>query len=137
MTHLFAYGTLMCEDIMREVSGNRIVPAPATLRNCRRLSVKGEAFPGLVPFEGGLVTGVVYRYVPDSAWECLDRFEGEMYARMRVHVELSSGKALAVETYVVRPEFADRLESSEWNFEKFLRTGKRRFQQSYRGYKAL
>lgn len=35
----FAYGTLMCEDIMREVSGIRPSHVPGTLKGYRRRSV--------------------------------------------------------------------------------------------------
>lgn len=137
MPNLFAYGTLMCEDIMQEVSGCTLSHEPATLKGYSRRCVKGEHYPAIVPDREGRVYGVVYRNVPDSAWERLDRFEGEMYARKLVQVEPGEGAILLAATYVVQPEFLDRIETSDWDFAEFLRGGKARFQKHYRGYRSL
>jgi gamma-glutamylcyclotransferase (GGCT)/AIG2-like uncharacterized protein YtfP len=137
MKHLFAYGTLMCDDIMAEVSGAQLSPIPATLRGYRRLRVKGEHYPGLIPDAEGQVEGVVYRSVPQSAWIRLDRFEGEMYSREIVQVALADQTVAEAETYVVRADFMDRLDEAEWDFAVFLRKGKGSFCRSYKGYRAL
>ncbi|NTV43714.1 MAG: gamma-glutamylcyclotransferase [Syntrophobacteraceae bacterium] len=137
MDNLFAYGTLMCEDIMREVSGCRLSHVHGTLKGYSRRSVKGEYYPALVPDADGRVEGVVYRNVPDSAWERLDRFEGEMYAREHVQIELNDGTILLAATYVARPEFLDHLDQSDWDFADFLRRGKESFQKHYKGYESL
>jgi hypothetical protein len=79
----------------------------------------------------------VYRDVPDPAWERLDRFEGEMYLRQGVQIEVNDRTLLYAETYLVKPEFVDCLEAAEWNFEKFLQNDKANFQRSYKGYREL
>jgi gamma-glutamylcyclotransferase (GGCT)/AIG2-like uncharacterized protein YtfP len=135
--NLFAYGTLMCEDIMREVSGCRLSYVSGTLRGYRRRSVRGETYPALIPHEKGRVEGVVYRKVPDSAWERLDGFEGEMYARQVVQIELEDGTRLPAATYVVKPEFVGHLDQSDWDFAEFLQNGKESFQRHYKGYRSL
>ena len=48
MTHLFAYGTLMCEDIMQEVSGCLPEHRRGFLKGYVRRRVKGQAYPGLL-----------------------------------------------------------------------------------------
>ena len=137
MENLFAYGTLMCEDIMEEVSGCRLPRASGTLRAYCRRSVKGERFPALLADEGGSVQGVVYRKVPAWAWERLDRFEGEMYERRVVQIELEEGAMVPAAAYVVKPEFVDQLDPFDWDFADFLRNGKERFQKGYRGFLSL
>ena len=137
MENLFAYGTLMCDDIMQEVSGLRLRNVPGTLAGYSRRCVKGEKYPALVPDENGSVEGVVYLNVPDSAWERLERFEGEMYARQVVGVELKDGARLRAETYVVKPNFLDHLDETDWDFARFLRNGKAGFQRHYRGYQSF
>jgi gamma-glutamylcyclotransferase (GGCT)/AIG2-like uncharacterized protein YtfP len=137
MENLFAYGTLMCDDIMREVSGCRLSQVSGTLKGYRRRSVKGEQYPALVPDEEGCVEGVVYRNVPKSAWDRLDRFEGEMYVRQLVQIVLNGGMTLLAATYIVQPEFLDQLEQTEWEFAEFLRHGKTSFQRDYKGYQSL
>jgi gamma-glutamylcyclotransferase (GGCT)/AIG2-like uncharacterized protein YtfP len=137
MDHLFAYGTLMCEDIMREISGLRLYHEPGILSGYSRWTVEGEVYPALVPDEKGRVEGRVYRDIPESAWARLDRFEGEMYERQLVQIELKSGMALLAGTYVARPMFLDQLDKSDWDFSSFLRNGKASFQEHYKGFKSL
>lgn len=135
--HLFAYGTLMCPDIMTEVSSLQRSATFATLCGYRRLRVKGEDYPALVPDTAGLVTGVIYRDITEAAWTLLDRFEGEMYARVGAQVELADGTIAAAQTYVINRCFGACLEEVEWNFAEFLGSGKERFRTSYRGYLEL
>jgi gamma-glutamylcyclotransferase (GGCT)/AIG2-like uncharacterized protein YtfP len=139
MDNLFAYGTLMCDEIMREVAGCCPLHLPGMLRGYRRRCVKGELYPALVPDSEGCVEGVVYRNVPDPAWDRLDRFEGEMYARQPGLIELGDGEFLPAATYVVRPEFRDRLDhaTADWDFAHFLQHGKLSFQRHYKGYQSL
>ena len=137
MRNLFAYGTLMCEDIMLEVSGCQLTPVPGTLKNYSRRKVKGEQYPAIMPHKHSDVKGVVYQNVTDSGWERLDAFEGEMYARQSVQIELDERTILSAETYVVRSEFLEHLEQTEWHFDEFLRTGKTEFQEHYQGYACI
>jgi len=137
MTHLFAYGTLMCEDIMQEVSGCLPEHRRGVLKGYARRLVKGQVYPGLLQHEGNRVDGVVYQNVPASAWERLDRFEGEMYARRAVSIEMDGGGRLTAETYIVRPEYLDRLEEAEWDFSEFLSSGKSKFRAGYVGYHSI
>jgi gamma-glutamylcyclotransferase (GGCT)/AIG2-like uncharacterized protein YtfP len=134
---LFAYGTLMCDDIMRRVSGCSLSHKRAILRNYRRHAVRGEVYPALVASEGGLVEGVVYHDIPEAAWLRLDRFEGEMYEPRLVNVSLTDGRTETVHTYIIKPEFEWRLDSIEWDFETFLRSGKTRFANECDGYGTL
>lgn len=126
----------MCDDIMHEVSGFRLYRSAGTLKGYSRRSVKGEYYPAIMPDEKGRVQGVVYRNIPDTAWDRLDRFEGKMYARHFVQIERIDGTVFAA-TYVVQPEFLDHLGPSDWDFADFLRSGKAIFQRHYQGYRSL
>ncbi len=122
---------------MREVSGSQLSCAPGTMNGYCRRSVRKEHNPALAPDEESHVEGVLYRDVPRSAWRRLDRFEGEMYTRQLVKVEIFDGGTLTAEAYIVRPEFLCHHEASEWNFANFLRNGKKPFQRDYSGYRYL
>jgi gamma-glutamylcyclotransferase (GGCT)/AIG2-like uncharacterized protein YtfP len=135
MRHLFAYGTLMCDDIFAEVSGLQRSGIPAALCGYRRRSVVGAAYPGIIACAEDRVDGVIYRALPASAWRRLDRFEGEMYLRQGVRVQLAGGGAAMAETYVVRPAYRRRLTSVDWDFTEFLCRGKSQFRREYRGYR--
>ena len=134
---LFAYGTLMCEDIMLAVTGQRFRRIAGFLHDYQRRTMKGEVYPGLIPKPGGIVEGIVYRDVSDVAWVVLDTFEGEMYQRQIVCVRLADGRSIEAYAYLIGPGFENRLGSSEWDFEKFLQSGKKAFETQYAGFKAL
>ncbi len=144
--NLFAYGTLMCPDILDRVAACRPAYAPATLAGYRRYAVRNEVYPGIVEdheasvrdagVTAASVRGVVYWEVPEDAWRRLDRFEGEMYARRSVRALLEDGTSTDAATYVVKAEFTHRLTASEWSYEEFLRSGKRIFEARYPGFDA-
>ena len=135
--NLFAYGTLMCAEIMEEVAGCRPVFCQGTLKDYCRRALRGEHYPAIVPLDGDRVPGVLYLDLSAAAWERLDRFEGEMYLRRPVQIEVDQGGLQPAETYVLHPDFGDRLTADPWDFDRFLKTGKAIFQQGYKGYHAL
>lgn len=135
--HLFAYGTLMCAEIMQQVAGCLPAQAPATLAGFRRCRLRGEEYPAIVDRQHAAVQGVVYLEVPAAAWQRLDCFEGEMYERRTVLVNGQDGRSLAADTYVIRPAFTRLLLSAEWSYAEFLRTGRQRFAAGYAGFAAL
>jgi gamma-glutamylcyclotransferase (GGCT)/AIG2-like uncharacterized protein YtfP len=137
MSHLFAYGTLMCEDIMMDVTGCRLSVAAGVLTGYSRRRVKGQGYPALVARANHSVEGVVYLDLPTMAWWRLDRFEGEMYMREEVQVEMADGQQAMASTYVVHPDFIHQLGPDQWHYEQFLRDGKARLQEQYRGYGEL
>jgi len=134
MMALFAYGTLMCEDIMRTVAGTLPRQRQALLRGYRRLRVKGKDYPALVPDPEGSVAGVLYSNLTAPAWGRLDRFEGAFYARTLVSVERVDGKVLPAAAYVARSRFRYRLAPFDWDFAEFLRNGKKGFQRRVKGH---
>lgn len=137
--NLFVYGTLMCADIMAEVTGRELAAGEAaTLYGYCRYRVTGEDYPALVPAEAeASVAGLVFRAIPDDAWPRLDDFEGEQYERRCVRVVLADSSEIEAETYVLHPACRDQVQSQPWDFDEFLREGKVRFCRSYRGYGSL
>ena len=137
-THdLFTYGSLMCPDIMAAVAGFQLESRRAVLSGYRRLLVRGEHYPGVIPCPAVSVAGIVYHNVPPAAWSRLDRFEGEMYERLPVTVAYDSGTAGKVCCYICRPAFHGRLTLEDWDFDIFLQSGKLIFQQQYGGFQEL
>jgi hypothetical protein len=127
----------MCEDIMYDVSGYHLPHEPGTLRGYSRRSVIGENYPAIMPDREATVDGLIYRNVPSSVWGRLDRFEGDMYKRHHVAVELCNRTTLSAETFIIRPAYLNRLDQSGWDFEAFIRNGKAIFQRHYKGYHSL
>lgn len=133
----FAYGSLMCADIMSQVAGRSLDGVVAVLPGHARHPVAGEDYPGLVPDPAGRVEGVLYRGVDAAALARLDAFEGDLYERLAVAVEVPGGGPVTAWCYVFRPACRHLLLPGEWRFEAFLATGKARFQARYLGFAAL
>lgn len=132
---LFAYGTLMDAEIMHRVSGLHLEGTPATLRGFRRRRIYGEVYPGIVPAPHDWVDGLLYRGICAPSWERLDRFEGDLYERWDIEVELERGRTRKAQTYVVRPEFSSRLSDSPWSLDRFLGCDRAAFEEEYRGFR--
>lgn len=158
--HLFAYGTLMCPEIMAKVVGSLPASFPARLDHYRRGPLSGVEYPAIVACPRAWVEGLLYLELSEGAWRRLDQFEAEIYTRQMVTVcpidksvvsplpsqtdqaprhPLAKGRAgvgsanrrLAAETYVLRDEFLQRLGHAEWRYEEFLKSGKARFTREY------
>ena len=129
MFNLFTYGTLMCDDIMAEVSGPDCVlnPCKVTLKGYKRRKISDENFPALVINPTGSVEGVLYPDLPDSALKRLDIYEGDMYFRETVAVEREDGKTLKATAYIIKPEHEKDLGPDDWDFGEFLRKEKEDF----------
>ena len=136
MNTLFAYGSLMCADIMQQVCGQILPGEHAVLPDYQRLRVLGEEYPAIIHCTGSQVEGRLYRGLCAAAWQRLDAFEGEMYQRLEVRL-LTAGRHELSQAYVIHPRYRDQLDDQAWDFAHFLRHGKARFQQRYCGFQDL
>ena len=132
--HLFAYGTLMDEEIMTAVCGHRFAAKPATLLNYRRHSIKGKIYPAIIGKQGAKTDGICYLDLPQVVWQSLDLFEDDMYERTTVTVITGDGVLLDAEAYVCKLEFKNELEDEDWDFDEFLKKTKKIFKQEYEGF---
>lgn len=137
MDRCFAYGSLMCPDIMSRVSGLAVPGEPATLAGHARHPVAHEDYPGLVAAPCGRAEGVLYRGLDAAALARLDAFEGEMYERRALRVNLVGGEVVTAWCYVFRERYRDRLLPGDWRFDHFLAVGRARFLARYVGFNAL
>lgn len=127
----------MYEEIMEEVSGCCLPFVSGRLKGFGRRKVKGEHYPAIFPDDKSEVAGILYLNVPPLAWLSLDSFEGEMYRRRAVQIELDIGDELPAETYVIEPGFQNVLEAFDWDYDSFLRFEKESFRRHYQGYRSL
>jgi gamma-glutamylcyclotransferase (GGCT)/AIG2-like uncharacterized protein YtfP len=127
----------MCADIMAKVSGYTKPGISATLKEFFRFSVQGEEYPAIALQKKASVTGMLYTNVSAEGLKRLDIFEGEMYERRTVAVHDQAAKVYQAEVYVFRPEFQHLLLDIEWDFDAFLTTGKRKFEEAYKGFHAI
>ena len=137
MHTFFAYGTLMCPAIMKDVTGLDLRGEPATLKGFQRCLVRDEVFPAILPAPGHSVQGMIYQTLTMHAWARLDHFEGDIYERQTVSIRLASGLTAPAGTYVIAPAHTHLLTDHEWDLDHFLLYGKQHFIADYRGYASL
>ena len=129
MRHLFTYGTLMSPDIMHAVAGCRRDGEPALLSGFRRYAVKGADYPAIIESPEAEISGRLYRNLPSFAWQRLDRFEGNMYARLTRAVLAEDGSEILAEVYVLKPAYRHCLTADDWDFDRFTATARQRYLQ--------
>lgn len=135
--HVFAYGTLMCADIMRAACGGLPASKPAQLDGFSRHPVAGEEYPGIRRSAGAQVCGVLYLDVTPAQLAQLDTFEGAQYTREMVPVTLTDGRRISAETYVFADHLLHLLQAGDWDYTRFLEGGRSRFEGHYLGFERI
>lgn len=122
MKNLFIYGTLMFDDVWRQLTKNQYRKINAVLPEFIRLRVKNEDYPGIIPCTENTVSGELLFQVSASDIQLLDNFEGEQYRREQVKV-ISDETEYYAETYIFRNRFKSLLSDEEWDIDTFKDSG--------------
>jgi gamma-glutamylcyclotransferase (GGCT)/AIG2-like uncharacterized protein YtfP len=96
--------------------------------------VKGESYPGIIPATDAVTEGIIYFDVDELSLGRLDAFEGDLYQRTPVLVEMGGGEVINSEAYMVKPKFKHYLSSSEWNIKEFAQKHLKTFLETYSGF---
>ena len=118
---LFCYGTLMVPEIMRRVTGGHFEAIEASLDDYGCYIVQGQPFPGIVREAGAVTQGLLYAGVGDRFLRRLDRYEGELYERVRVCATDAAGRSLQAWAYVIAPVSRGLLSDRAWDLKVFER----------------
>lgn len=132
--NLFAYGTLMCPDILEMVIGEWHSGVSALLSGYGRFRVSGEHYPGVIPIAGAVVRGTLYTGISPKSRKNLDIFEGDLYIRTTVRVLSPNSGTFPAFTYVIRPEFRSCLTSDVWRPDYLTSDRHRAFVSRYAGF---
>ena len=116
---LFSYGTLQFPQVLSAVTGCHLQGSKAVLDDYACYLVKGRVYPGIIPEHGANVAGLVYAGIGEAHFRKLDRFEGELYERVRVCVTDTQGNPLQAWTYVIQDTMRGRLTRTPWEREDF------------------
>jgi gamma-glutamylcyclotransferase (GGCT)/AIG2-like uncharacterized protein YtfP len=115
----FSYGTLQFPEVLSAVTDCHLEGERAVLDDYACYLVSGKAYPGITPEHEASVEGVVYTGIGEAHFRKLDRFEGELYERVRVCLTDTEGNPLQAWTYVIRDAARDLLTRTPWNKEYF------------------
>ena len=137
MTNLFAYGSLMCEDILFAVISCRPAGSNALLNDYYRSKIHNEEYPAIIPQSKARVDGVLYPDLPGAAIEKLDVFEGAYYDRQDVQVFSEKCGEMEAMAYVLKPQYYQLLTYTEWSYAHFLAAGRQKFERAYLGFRDI
>jgi gamma-glutamylcyclotransferase (GGCT)/AIG2-like uncharacterized protein YtfP len=119
--NVFAYGTLMLDEVWEFVTGRIHPSTPGTLADHRVRKLAGQTFPGMIPATGDLARGRVWRDVTTTDLEKLDRFESGIYQRETVNVQCGDGGPCSCWAYLIRPANQGMLLEEPWDLDEFRR----------------
>lgn len=114
--HIFTYGSLMYDEVWRQVVTGRYGSKPAVLHHHQRHALTGLSYPGVVAAAGEQVTGRLYLDVGADDIARLDAFEGSEYRRDLLQV-IAGGEPASAWTYIwLDPQ---RLSGQPWRTDAF------------------
>ena len=116
---LFVYGTLQIPERVAEITGRHLSGVPAQLDGYRCGRVVRADFPGIVPHATGRTFGQLLSGLGQDDLSLLDRYEGELYRRIRVGVTVADFTSSAW-VYVIVPWAYDRVSNEPWSVEWYV-----------------
>lgn len=117
---LFVYGTLQIPEVVRAVTGRRLVGRPAVLEGYERRCLRGRTYPGIARAVGRSTAGLLFPALEPRVLELLDDFEGALYERRVLTVKTpSDGRSHRAQAYVVSEARADLLTARPWDGTEF------------------
>lgn len=116
---LFCYGTLQFPAVLQEVTGGHFNAVTAVLHDYACYVVSRQVYPGIIAQSGAQTAGLVYAGIGDAHLKKLDRFEGDLYERIRVCVNDNAGNSLQAWTYGIAPQHRRQLTTIPWSRENF------------------
>jgi gamma-glutamylcyclotransferase (GGCT)/AIG2-like uncharacterized protein YtfP len=128
MFRLFAYGTLQLPEVLQAVIGQRREGVPALLSGYRRFCVPGKPYPAMVVDGASSVPGLLYDGLSAAELELLDYYEGELYERHELLVQVQSAQLPAM-SYVLGSAHGALVTEEPWNLQAFEREHLARYLQ--------
>jgi gamma-glutamylcyclotransferase (GGCT)/AIG2-like uncharacterized protein YtfP len=115
--NIFTYGSLMFDEVWRQVVSGCYRSDAATLHHHQRHALTGLSYPGVVAMPDIHVAGRLYYEVSAEDMARLDVFEGAEYRREALQVMLAGGELVSAWTYIWLD--AQRLSGQPWRSEAF------------------
>ncbi|MBF0353020.1 MAG: gamma-glutamylcyclotransferase [SAR324 cluster bacterium] len=129
----------MYPQIWNRVTRSTHKGVSAILKGYGIYRVHGEVYPGVILTQPqDQVEGILYRDVSEIELSRLDAFEGEMYERVQVMVELPPECHLQESfVYRIHPDFRNELTRDPWTSIWFEQHGLKLFEKEYQGFHKL
>jgi gamma-glutamylcyclotransferase (GGCT)/AIG2-like uncharacterized protein YtfP len=98
---LFVYGTLLNDDLVRQLTGRIFPKRAARLDGFARVEPPG-GYPYITRRPGARVDGCLLEGVDAASLARFDAYEGDGYLRTALEVTVADGGRIACESYVGR-----------------------------------
>lgn len=126
---LFAYGSLMLPDMMKQIVGAARQLEPAVLHGYQRYSLKRSIYPALLRDESkkrkkSKVFGCLYHSLTRRDMKMLLAYEGRLYYPATVQVVTAAGRELNAFVFVTHPACKYQIGVDSWSLEQLKRPGK-------------
>lgn len=105
MKNLFAYGSLMNDEVWLPLLGETFSRIDATLDGYECRLLHGACYPAMRRAPAGHVDGVLVQGLNAAQLRVLDEFEGVWYRRVTVTAQSADGGSVPCETYVIRDRY--------------------------------
>jgi gamma-glutamylcyclotransferase (GGCT)/AIG2-like uncharacterized protein YtfP len=102
------------------VAAKDLLSRPASLRDHVVLQLRELEFPGMLRRSGCQAHGIVHA-VPERVVDLLDAFEGELYERRAVAVELAAGAPARAQAYLLCEAAWSLTVEAPWDAAEFVR----------------
>ena len=119
------------------VAGTRFESTLAYLPGFFRKQVINAVYPAIAPGSDHQVEGVLYLNVSKQALKRLDHYEGDLYERSAVIIQLANGHWLDAHSYVIKPDYQSMMSDQDWHLENFNEHHHTQFKQEYEGFQHL
>lgn len=122
----FFFGTLMDSDLRDLVVGRPVLEEcvrKAFLPNTRRVAIRGQSYPIVVPDAGNRVEGHLVRDLDETAAARLGYYEGDEFDAELRDIELPTGNYTKAWVFLSNPDLS--LTSGKWRLGDWQRQFKR------------
>lgn len=133
--HLFAYGSLMFEQVWSRVARGDYIRRSARLPGFARRKVRHDVYPVVFRTQDSDgVDGIVYLDVSKEDVARLDHFEGESYDRQKHMIVVEGSEKLVAAVYVLKDHYDYIIDHKEWDPLWFAQEGLAAFLGHYQGF---
>jgi gamma-glutamylcyclotransferase (GGCT)/AIG2-like uncharacterized protein YtfP len=133
--NLFAYGSLMFDEVWSRLVRGHYVKRAARLHGFRRRQVHGDVYPVIVRSSNGdWVDGFVYFDVGTEDIRRVDVFEADAYDRQTHAVVVEGGEEHRADAYVLKESYAYLVNDCAWDPQWFARQALSGFVRDYPGF---
>jgi gamma-glutamylcyclotransferase (GGCT)/AIG2-like uncharacterized protein YtfP len=129
---VFAYGTLIFQEILQAVIGRGYCGMEVHLHDYARYRIRGCVYPAIIRQTGASVPGLLYKGLDKADLHRLDDYESDFYERREVQVEAGPKENIHAWAYIIPEKNRHVLLNKSWNPDLFAARHFRQYLENIR-----